>query len=156
MLGQKWRKRVLVGAPPVDGAEWRLWIVLDPELHLACTALVLVLPTRCSPMSTPPEVPPEVMNLPSSIHRFSTYVAPRFSRILRYAQWVVARRPSRRPAAARSSEPVPTEQTRFALSPQSARTREGSHLPKPDGAQPAARHEDPEGLRYLIEGALRD
>ena len=60
-------------------------------------------------MSIPDDTPAAVITLPSSTTRSPTGVAPNPLRVSRYAQWVVARSPSRIPAAPSTSAPVHTE-----------------------------------------------
>jgi hypothetical protein len=60
-------------------------------------------------MSMPDETPAAVTYLPSVTTRSPVGSTPKFFRWSRASQWEVARRPSRSPAAASSSEPVHTD-----------------------------------------------
>ena len=61
--------------------------------------------------SMPAVIPPPVTSRPSTTTRSATGIAPSCESMASDIQWVVARRPTNKPAAPRSKAPVQTEPT---------------------------------------------
>src|SRR5688500_3103414 len=78
---------------------WMPWATVSPASRAA----------RRKAISMPAETPAAVMILPSTTTRSLTGVAPNFASRSSTAQCVVARRPSSKPAAPRTSAPVHTD-----------------------------------------------
>lgn len=111
-------------AGPVSGTGCSMYCAWPPSRNggttqrratLLASSLPWSLRTRCRQMSTPEAAPAEVSTRPSSTKRTSGsrstcgYIRPNASAT---CQWVVARRPSRRPAAARTNAAVQMETMR--------------------------------------------